>query len=163
VVEAVFVCLFSSQKGRFMETTTLRIGGEVATPRQFSFDDLAALPHQIPDIGVLAPGRQGCAVPLRTLLDETGVSERATHITLYADDGNYSASVPLAEVIDHAVIIYGLDHQPLPAEQGGPIRFLIPDVTVCGIGEVDACANVKFLSSIEASVGRGPDSRPAYA
>ena len=102
-----------------METTTLRIGGEVATPRQFSFDDLAALPHQIPDIGVLAPGRQGCAVPLRTLLDETGVSERATHITLYADDGNYSASVPLAEVIDHAVIIYGLDHQPLPAEQGG--------------------------------------------
>jgi len=163
VVEAVFVCLFSSQKGRLMETTTLRIEGEVATPRQFSFADLAALPHQIPDIGVLAPGRQGCAVRLRTLLDETGVSERATHVTLYADDGNYSASVPLAEVIDHAVIIYGLDHQPLPVEQGGPIRFLIPDVTVCGIGEVDACANVKFLSSIEARVGRGPDSRPAYA
>jgi hypothetical protein len=34
---------------------------------------------------------------------------------------------------------------------------------MCGIGEVDACANVKFLSSIEASKGRGPDSRPAYA
>jgi hypothetical protein len=71
--------------------------------------------------------------------------------------------VPLAEVIDHAVIIYGLDQQPLPAEQGGPMRFLIPDVTVYGIGEVDACANVKFLSRIETSVGRGPDSRPAYA
>jgi len=144
-------------------TTTLRIAGEVVTPRQFSFDDLAALPHQIPDIGVLAPGRRGCAVRLRTLLDETGIGERATHITLYANDGNYTASVPLDEVIDHAVIIYGLDDQPLPAEQGGPLRFLIPDITVCGIGEVDACANVKFLSSIEASEGRGPDSRPAYA
>jgi len=100
---------------------------------------------------------------LRALLDETGIGERVTHLTLYAEDGNYSASVPLAEVIDQAVIIYGLDQQPLPVEQGGPMRFLIPDVTVCNIGEVDACANVKFLCSIEASEGRGPDSRAAYA
>jgi DMSO/TMAO reductase YedYZ molybdopterin-dependent catalytic subunit len=143
-----------------MNTVTLRVGGEVVTPRQFSFDDLAALPHQIPDISVLAPGRRGRAVRLRVLLDETGLGERATYLTLYADDGEYSASVPLDAVIDHAVVIYGLDNQPLPAEQGGPMRFLIPDVTVCGIGEVDACANVKYLSSIEASDGPGPDTRP---
>src|SRR5688500_3728006 len=78
-----------------MNTVTLRVGGEVATPRQFSFDDLAALPHQIPDISVLAPGRQGRAVRLRALLGETGLGERATYLTLYADDGAYSASVPL--------------------------------------------------------------------
>lgn len=143
-----------------MNTVTLRVEGEVVTPRQFSFDDLAALPHQIPDISVLAPGRRGRAVRLRALLDETGLGERATYLTLYADDGEYSASVPLEAVIDHAVVIYGLDNQPLPAEQGGPMRFLIPDVTVCGIGEVDACANVKYLSSIEASDGPGPDTRP---
>lgn len=143
-----------------MNTVTLRVVGEVVTPRQFSFDDLAALPHQIPDISVLAPGRRGRAVRLRALLDETGLGERATYLTLYADDGEYSASVPLDAVIDHAVVIYGLDNQPLPAEQGGPMRFLIPDVTVCGIGEVDACANVKYLSSIEASDGPGPDTRP---
>jgi DMSO/TMAO reductase YedYZ molybdopterin-dependent catalytic subunit len=143
-----------------MNTVTLRVGGEVVTPRQFSFDDLAALPHQIPDISVLAPRRRGRAVRLRVLLDETGLGERATYLTLYADDGEYSASVPLDAVIDHAVVIYGLDNQPLPAEQGGPMRFLIPDVTVCGIGEVDACANVKYLSSIEASDGPGPDTRP---
>lgn len=142
-----------------MHTVTLRVGGEVVTPRQFSFDDLAALPHQIPDISVLASGRRGCAVRLRALLDETGLGEHATYLTLYADDGTYLASVPLDAVIDHAVVIYGLDNQPLPAEQGGPMRFLIPDVTVCGIGEVDACANVKYLSSIEASNGPGPDTR----
>lgn len=143
-----------------MNTATLRVEGEVVTPRQFSFDELAGLPQQIPNISVLAPGRQGCAVRLRVLLDETGIGARATHITLHADDGEYSASIPLDAVIDHAVVIYGLNQQPLPAEQGGPMRFLIPDVTVCGIGEVDACANVKFLSSIEASQGRGPDTRP---
>ncbi|ETX02414.1 molybdopterin-dependent oxidoreductase [Candidatus Entotheonella palauensis] len=143
-----------------MNTATLRIEGEVVTPRQFGFADLAALPQQIPDISALAPGRQGCAVRLRALLDETGLGARATHIMLYADDGEYSASVPLDTVIDHAVIIYGLGNRPLPAEQGGPMRFLIPDVTACGIGEVDACANVKCLSSIEASDGRGPDTRP---
>ena len=143
--------------------TTLRIAGDVLTPRDFSFDDLAALPQQIPDIGALAPGRRGRAVRLRALFDATGVGKRVTHITLFAEDGGYSASVPLNEVIDAAVIIYGLDNQPLPAEQGGPMRFLIPDVTVCNIGEVDACANVKYLISIEASEGRGPDSRAAYA
>jgi DMSO/TMAO reductase YedYZ molybdopterin-dependent catalytic subunit len=143
-----------------MNTVTLCIEGEVVTPRQFSFDDLAALPHQIPDISVLAPGRRGRAVRLRVLLDEIGLGERATYLTLYADDGAYSASVPLDAVIDHAMVIYGLDNQPLPATQGGPMRFLIPDVTVCGIGEVDACANVKYLSRIEASDGPGPDTRP---
>ena len=142
-----------------MNTVTLRVVGEVVTPRQFSFDDLAALPHQIPDISVLAPGRRGRAVRLRALLDETGLGERATYLTLYADDGAYSASVPLDAVIDHAVVLYGLDNQPLSAEQGGPMRFLVPDVTVCGIGEVDACANVKYLGRIEASDGPGPDTR----
>lgn len=146
-----------------MNTATLRVEGDVVTPRQFGFDELAALPYQIPDISALAPGRQGCAVRLRALLDETGLGARATHLTLYADNGQYSASIPVDAVIDQAVIIYGLNHHPLPVEQGGPMRFLIPDVTVCGIGEVDACANVKFLSRIEASQGRGPDSRPAYA
>jgi 2-dehydropantoate 2-reductase len=143
-----------------MNTVTLRVVGEVVTPRQFSFDDLAALPHQIPDISVLAPGRRGRAVRLRALLDETGLGERATYLTLYADDGAYSASVPLDAVIDHAVVLYGLDNQPLSAEQGGPMRFLVPDVTVCGIGEVDACANVKFLGTIELTAGPGVDTRP---
>ncbi len=152
-----------SQKGHFMSTATLRIKGEVVRPRQFSFDELAALPQQIPDISVLAPGRQGCAVRLRALLDETGLGERATHLTLYADDGAYSASVPLDAVIDHSVVVYGLENHPLPVEQGGPMRFLIPDVSLCGIGEVDACANVKFLSSIEASDGKGSDTRPTLA
>ncbi|ETW94074.1 MAG: hypothetical protein ETSY1_36410 [Candidatus Entotheonella factor] len=143
-----------------MSTATLSVAGEVVTPRQFRYDDLAALPHQIPDISALAPGRQGCAVRLRALFDETGLGARANHITLYADDGEYSASLPLDAVIDHAVVIYGLGDGPLPAEQGGPMRFLIPDVTACGIGEVDACANVKCLSRIEASDDRGPDTRP---
>ncbi len=99
-----------------MNTATLRIEGEVVTPHQFSFEELAALPDQIPDVSALAPGRRGCAVRLRALLNATGVNTRATHITLHADDGDYSASIPLDAVIDHAVVVYGLDHQPLPAE-----------------------------------------------
>lgn len=39
-----------------MNMATLRVEGEVVTPRQFSFEDLAALPHQIPDISALGPG-----------------------------------------------------------------------------------------------------------
>jgi len=31
----------------------------------------------------------------------------------------------------------------LPATLGGPLRFLIPDASACGLPGIDACANVK--------------------
>ena len=52
---------------------------------------------------------------------------------------------------------------PSPRKRGGPVRFFIVDVESCalGAGEVDRCANVKFLHRIDFSTERGPDSRPA--
>lgn len=143
-----------------MESPALRVEGEVRTPRAFRFADLATLPEQIMDIGTLIPGRQGGGVWLRALLDATDVGERATYLTLHATDGQFSASVPIEAVRDHAVVLYRLGNEPLPVEQGGPMRFLITNVEACGIGEVDACANVKFLGTIELTEGPGVDTRP---
>jgi len=146
-----------------MPPAALRVEGEVATPREFGFTDLATLPNQVPDVGTLIPGREGGAVRLRTLLDEAGVQDRATHVTLHATDGDYSASVPLEAVIDRALIVYRIGDAPLTEAQGGPMRFLITDVDACGVSEVDACANVKFLRTVQLSQGPGTDTRPSAA
>ena len=144
-----------------MENPTLHVTGAVDTPRTFTFADLAALPAQLPDVGTLIPGRQGGAVRLRHLLDAVSPQPQATHLTLHATDTTFSASVPLDAVIDRAVIVYRLADAPLPTAQGGPLRFLVADVEACGIAEVDACANVKFLGTIELTHGPGADTRPS--
>ena len=137
----------------------LRVEGEVHSPRALSFSDLALLPEQIPDVGQLIPGREGGGVRLRSLLQVVGLKETATYITLVSSDGKFSASVPLEAVRD-AVVVYRLGNAPLPPQKGGPIRFFIPNVEACAIGEVDACANVKFVGLIRLSHGPGADTRP---
>lgn len=142
-----------------MKSHVLHIDGEVQTPCAFDFSDMTSLPNQIADVAALMPGRQGAAVRLRTLLETAGLGPRATYITLHATDGDYAASVPLDAVADRAILVYRVDDGPLPESQGGPVRFLIPDVNACGIGEVDACATVKHLSRIEVTHGPGKDTR----
>jgi DMSO/TMAO reductase YedYZ molybdopterin-dependent catalytic subunit len=133
--------------------SALRVEGEVRIPRAFHFADLAALPGQVPDIGTLIPGRQGSGVWLQAILDATEPEPQASHLTLHATDGDFSASVPLAAVRDRAIVVYRLGENSLPAAHGGPIRFFITNVEACAVGEVDACANVKFLGVIELNTG----------
>jgi DMSO/TMAO reductase YedYZ molybdopterin-dependent catalytic subunit len=100
---------------------------------------------------------------LHALLEATGARSQASHITLHATDGDFSASVPLAAIRDRGIVVYRVGDAPLPAAQGGPIRFFITDVEACATGEVDACANVKCLGTIELTIGRGPDTRSMNA
>ncbi len=140
----------------------LRVDGAVERPREFGFDDLAALPGQVPDVGALIPGRDGHGVRLQSLLDAVGVRPEVTHITLTSTDGRFSASVPLAAVRE-AVVAYRLGNAPLPHDKGGPMRFFIPNVEQCAVGGVDACANVKFLGRIHLTTTPGVDTRPTTA
>ena len=139
--------------------TQLRIEGEVSTPHTFSFNDLTRLPDQIADVGQFVPGRNGGGVRLRSLLDQVSPADSAHYITLESSDGKFSASLPITAVHD-AIVAYRLGDAPLPTKKGGPFRFFIPDVEECEIGEVDACANVKFLGRLCLSHEPGRDVRP---
>ena len=139
--------------------TQLRIEGEVQAPQNLSFDDLQQLSDQVDDIGQFVPGREGSGVRLRAVLDCVSPKETVKYITLESTDGKFSASVPLDAVRD-AIIAYRLEDGPLPAQKGGPFRFFIPNVEECAIGEVDACANVKFLGRMHLSHEAGKDNRP---
>lgn len=137
----------------------LRVNGSVAASREFSFADLRSLPGQVEDISALIPGRSGGAVRLTSVLDAVGLQPQADYITVTADDGEFSASVPLLAVAG-ALLCFREGESPLPREKGGPVRLLIPGAASCDLPGVDACANVKFLAEIQLGSGPGQDTRP---
>jgi len=125
----------------------LTVEGEVRTPRKFEFADLASLPDQVADVAALVPGRQGGAVRLPALLAAVGVADGAKTVTLESSDGTFSQQAPL-DALGSALLLYRLGDEPLPASQGGPVRFLIPNLEECGAAGVDRCTNVKALGRI---------------
>ena len=139
--------------------TQLHIEGEVDSPQAFGFEDLVQLPDQVEDVSQVIPGREGSAIRLPSLLAQVGAKDSVHYITLESTDGKFSASIPL-EAVQDAIVVYRFDGEPLPEKKGGPFRFFIPNVAVCHVGEVDACANVKFLGRIHLSQERGRDVRP---
>jgi 2-dehydropantoate 2-reductase len=138
----------------------LEICGHVRQPARFDFVALTQLPEQIEDIAMIVPGRTVGGVRLVSLLDAVQPHPEATHLTVESDDGSFSASVPLAAVVQSGVVLYRLGSQALPTQQGGPFRFLITDAQVCATGGADLCANVKGVGRIALSAGPGRDTRP---
>ena len=139
---------------------TVSVSGLVEHPLELGHADLAALPGQVDDVSTLSPGREGSAVRIASVLEAASAQAGAEFLTLEAD-GGFAASIPLAAVVDQALLLYALDGEPLPHEKGGPVRFLIPNPAACGTAEIDTCANVKWLNSISLSTERGRDVRPA--
>ena len=143
-----------------MNEKTLTIEGAVHHARQFTREELAALPAEgrVADISIIEPRRQGEAIRLSCLLTESQPNDIATHVTLQSADG-FSASIPLADVRDTGLIIFQLDGECLPESAGGPFRFLIPNAAECRTAELDACANVKDLARIALTAGKSVDTR----
>jgi hypothetical protein len=139
---------------------TLRIEQEGKPAEELDFGQLSALDGQIEDVSKLIPGRVGSAVRLQSILDRVQPKRDLDYLTVESTDGGFAASVPLA-ALRQAVIAYRLGEEPLPAEKGGPLRFLIPNDEGCATGGADACANVKFVGTLRLTKGPGKDTRPA--
>ena len=139
----------------------LRIDGEVRRPLELTFEDLQAFPDgdQIQDVSRFHPKRQGAGVSLNAILERADPKSSATYLTLHATADDFAASVPLEAVRDEGIIVYQLDGAALPVSSGGPIRFLIRDPAACHTGELDNCANVKFVDRIELTTAKGRDTR----
>lgn len=140
----------------------LHIEGAVSEPRRLTLADLAALPEsdQVRDVSQLDPKRQGEAVRFSAILRLVGVQEHARYLGLHAETDNFHASIPLEPIRDRALLIYRLEGRPVPAKNGGPFRFFIPDYAACRTHEIDECANVKFVDRMELTAAPGFDNRP---
>jgi DMSO/TMAO reductase YedYZ molybdopterin-dependent catalytic subunit len=140
----------------------LRIEGAVERPIGVTFEDLTGMPEgaQVVDVSRFQPTRRGDAVTLETLLRLAGPRPEATHLTLHADRDDFHVSIPLVAIREQGLVVYKVGPDRLGFEQGGPIRLLIRDPSACHTGELDECANVKYLSRIELTAARGRDTRP---
>jgi DMSO/TMAO reductase YedYZ molybdopterin-dependent catalytic subunit len=140
----------------------LTVDGAVERPLRLTRADLDALPEsaRVHDVSRFQPTRQGDGVTLEAILEQAGVHPEANYVTLHADRDDFHVSVPLEPVREQGIIVYRLGTQQLDAQRGGPVRFLVKDPTVCHTGELDECANVKYLSRIELTTRRGRDTRP---
>jgi sulfane dehydrogenase subunit SoxC len=131
----------------------LIVHGLVRNPRIYTMDDLLRFPsvsrvHFI-ECGantgmewgnVAVPtvqythGMLGCSewtgVLLSTLLGEAGIDPKAAKYVLAegADGASLARTVPLAMALDDVMVCYGQNGEMLRAEQGFPLRLLVPGV-----------------------------------
>jgi len=134
----------------------VRIEGAVIQPVALDRLALAKLPeeHQVPDVSALVPGMQGKGIRVKGLLDVPALAIGVDHVVFHAQGGQFSACLTLQQALDHGVLVYEVDGQPLPEQKGGPFRLVTP-----GLG--DLCAHVKGVDRIELSIGPRKDTRPS--
>ncbi len=134
------------------ERWRLEIGGLVATPLAFTYDELRALPaieeyatlqcidNQVG--GDLIGNALWRGVRLKDLLAQAGVQESVIDIVLTASD-EYRDSIPLARAVSEgALLAYEMNGEPLTKEHGFPLRLIVPGIY--------GMKNVKWIKKIEA-------------
>ena len=127
-----------------MSSSTLHIAGRCAEGAvELSFDDCAALPaeHQIEDIGSLLPGREGQALRFRALAERVRPEGGVRYVHVASSDGGFTASLDYDQLVEHGLVLYGLEGDPLPETYGGPFRLFVAEAEDCSV-------NVKFLGSV---------------
>lgn len=91
--------------------------------------------------GLLSCG-QWTGIPLAWLLDEAGVKPEGKWAILEGADGSaHLRSIPLEKIMDDVLLAYGQNGEMLRAEQGYPIRAIIPGW--------EGNTNVKWLRRIK--------------
>jgi len=105
--------------------------------------ELQALPGGIADVSARFPKRSGSAARIDALFQALALSGRGSAVVV-AGDGFASEPVALP-VLRRGVLLHSLGDAPLPAEQGGPFRLLIPDDAS---PEPISCANVKGVAKV---------------
>ncbi len=117
---------------------TLAIDGSVDRPMTLSYDDLLGLPMIERDItltcvsnevgGPYVSSARWLGVPFVEIIKRVGVRPGVDQVFSYSLDSGYTCSTPYQAVSDgrDAMIVVGMNGQPLPDERGFPARMLVP-------------------------------------
>ncbi|WP_426245528.1 molybdopterin-dependent oxidoreductase [Nocardioides sp. LHG3406-4] len=120
-----------------VDSWTLTIDGDVDRELTFTFDDLMRMPLEEHDItmtcvsndvgGRYVGGARWLGVPLVRLLGQAGIRDAADQI-LSTDVDGFTISTPLEVATDgrNAMVVVGMNGEPLPREHGFPCRLITP-------------------------------------
>ncbi len=135
-------------------TWTLTLNGMVDRPLTLTYDELLAMPLVERDITLtcvsnevggpyISTGRW-LGVPFHDLIARVGVKPGVDQVYSYSLDSNYTCSTPYQALSDgrDAMVVVGLNGEPLADERGYPARMLVPGL----FGFVSA---TKWLQRIE--------------
>ncbi len=135
-------------------TWKLRVEGYVDRPAMYTYDDLLKMEFVEVDCtiacvsnevgGNLIGNARWLGIPLKTLLDKSGIQSKADQVFTTSVDG-FTAGFPV-EALDgrDAILAIGMNGEPLPVLNGFPARLIIPGI----YGYVSA---TKWISSIKLS------------
>jgi DMSO/TMAO reductase YedYZ molybdopterin-dependent catalytic subunit len=111
---------------------TLSVSGEVSTPLEYSFDELAKMDMVNLDDILMEKSRgedevrSFSGISLATILDQAGAPEDFSTITAVAADG-YAIEISKDEMVDGIVAMKQSDEWIVDAEpDAGPIRLVFP-------------------------------------
>lgn len=129
----------------------LEISGLVDHGRTYDFDDLAGMTPTDQEttlmcisnaVGAgLSSNAVWTGVPMRDLLNASGVGDGAVEVKLYGADG-YTDTFSIEKALDPTtMVVYLMNGEPLPQRHGFPARVIVPGL----YGE----KNVKWVTGIE--------------
>jgi len=115
------------------DTWKLTIEGLVSTPLSLRYDELLKLEseEQVSDFhcveGWSVDDVKWKGVRLKVLFDMAGIAPEAAFVTFHSASGIYRDSLSIKEAFEPDVLLaYMLNDEPLPEEQGRPLRLVMP-------------------------------------
>ena len=115
------------------DTWQLKIDGLVNTPLTINYDEFLKFEseEQVSDFhcveGWSVENVKWKGVRLRTLFNEAGLKPEAAFATFHSSSGIYRDSLSIKESLEPDVMLaYMMDNEPLPEEQGRPVRLVMP-------------------------------------
>ena len=108
----------------------LTIGGAVARPSRFSYDQIMAMPAVSRDVLLICPGvfaynARWRGISIWPLLEQSGVDRKTTYVDVGGPAGPYERvqRFPLREVqTNKAFLAYMVNERRLPEKHGFPLR-----------------------------------------
>lgn len=119
-------------------TWSLTVDGMVERPMTLTYDQLLAMPMVERDItltcvsnevgGPYVSTGRWLGVPFADIINRVGVRPGVDQVYSYSLDSGYTASTPFQAVSDgrDAMVVVGLNGEPLADERGYPARMLVP-------------------------------------
>jgi DMSO/TMAO reductase YedYZ molybdopterin-dependent catalytic subunit len=123
-------------------------GGFIDKPLKLNLEEFMALPavrvfgdfHCVTRWSRL--GNIWTGVPTRVVADMIGIQTKVKYVLIGAYDSGWTTNVPLEDFLaEDALFAWLHDGKPIPAEHGGPVRLIIP--------QLYAWKSAKWVNSIQ--------------